>query len=90
MKIYMLINYTSKVNLQIDAGALLHLIVHKSINLHGAHSKKGEATPSHFSSRIQSMVQAFNDDKLEEPNCASAQAGDKVSIKWLTAGRIYI
>jgi hypothetical protein len=36
------------------------------------------------------VIQAFNDDKLEEPSCAFAQAGDKVAIKWLTVGGIYI
>jgi hypothetical protein len=58
--------------------------MHQLINTHGAHSRKGEASPSHFSLRIKSMIQEFNDDKMEEPNCSFAQAGDKVIIKWLT------
>jgi hypothetical protein len=40
--------------------------------MHGAHSRKGEASPSHFSLRIKNMIQAFNDDKLEEPSCTFA------------------
>jgi hypothetical protein len=36
------------------------------------------------------MIQAFNVDKMEEPNCAFAQAGDKVAIKWLMVGGICI
>jgi hypothetical protein len=56
----------------------------------GAHSRKGEVLPSHFSFENLSVIKAFNVDKLEEPSCAFAQAGDKVSIKWLMVGGICI
>jgi hypothetical protein len=36
------------------------------------------------------MIQAFNVDKLEEPNGAFTQAGDKVTIKWLMVEGICI
>jgi hypothetical protein len=73
-----------------DVGASLHLSMFQPINIHGVHSMKGEALPSHFASRIKSGIKAFNDDKLEEPSCAFAQDGDKVSIKWLIVGEICI
>jgi hypothetical protein len=51
------------------------------INTHDAHSIKGEALPSHFASRIKSVIQAFNDDNMEEPSFSFTQARDKVTIK---------
>jgi hypothetical protein len=33
--------------------------------------KGGEAPPSHFSSRIQGDIQAFNEDKMEEKDIPS-------------------
>jgi hypothetical protein len=73
-----------------DVGASPHLRTHQSINTHGAHSSKGEASPSHFGLENLSMMRVFNVDKLEKPSCAFAQARDKVSIKWLMVGRICI
>jgi hypothetical protein len=73
-----------------DAGASLHLRTHQSISTHGAHSRKVEAPPSHFSSRIKSVIHEFNDDKMEEPSFSFTQDGDKVSIKWLMVGGIFI
>jgi hypothetical protein len=35
--------------MEYDAGASLHLSTRQPINMHGAHSRKGEAPPSHFS-----------------------------------------
>jgi hypothetical protein len=58
--------------------------------MHGAHSRKGEAPPSHFSLRIKIVIQEFSDDKLEEPSFAFTHAGDKVTIKWLMVGGICI
>jgi hypothetical protein len=73
-----------------DVGASLHLSMRQLIYRHGAHSRKGEASPSHFSSRIKSVIQTFNDDKMEEPSFDFAQAGDKVAFKWLKVGGICI
>jgi hypothetical protein len=78
------------VSMEYDVGASLHLSTRQSIYTHGAHSRKGQMLPSHFASRIKSVIQAFNDDKLEEPSCAFTQDGDKVSIKWLMVGGICI
>jgi hypothetical protein len=68
-------------SMEYDAGASLHLITLHLINTHGVHSGKGEASPSHFSSRIKSVIQAFNDDNMEEPSFSFTQARDKVTIK---------
>jgi hypothetical protein len=67
-----------------DVGASLHLSTFHSIITHGAHSRKGEASHSHFSLRLKNVIYAFNDEKMEEPSCAFVQARDKVVIKWLT------
>jgi hypothetical protein len=46
----------------------------------GAHSRKERRCPLIFSSRIQGVIEALIEDKLEETNRAFAQAGDKVTI----------
>jgi hypothetical protein len=58
------------VAMEYDAGELLHLSMRQLINMHGAHSRKGEASPFDSASRIKSVIREFNVDKLEEPNCA--------------------
>jgi hypothetical protein len=78
------------VSMEYDVGASLHLSMLQSIKMHGAHSRNREASPSHFASRIKSVIQEFNEDKLEDPSCAFTQAGDKVAIKWLIVERICI
>jgi len=40
--------------------------------------------------RIQGMIQALIENKLEEPNRAFAQAGDKVAINMMTTEEICI
>jgi hypothetical protein len=50
--------------------------------------REREAPPSHSNSKIQDEIQTLIEDKLEEPNRAFAQAGDKVAInrlmkKWI-------
>jgi hypothetical protein len=49
-----------------DAGASLHLSTHQLINTHGAHSRKERHHPLIFSSRIQGVIQALIEDKMEE------------------------
>jgi hypothetical protein len=66
-----------------DARESLHLITRQLINMHGAHSRKHKHHSLIFSSRIQGMVQALSEDKLEERNCSFAQDGDKVTINRL-------
>jgi hypothetical protein len=73
-----------------DAGASLHLSTRQLINTRGAHSRKERHHPLIFSSRIQGMIQALIEDKMEEPNHAFAQAGDKVTINRLTTKWICI
>jgi hypothetical protein len=73
-----------------DAGASLHLSTRQLINTHGAHSRKERRRPLIFSSRIQGVIQALIEDKMEEPNRAFAQAGDKVTINRLTTKWICI
>jgi hypothetical protein len=52
--------------------------------------KEGEASFSHFfASKIQDVIQALTEDKLEDPNHDFAQAGDKVTINRLTT-KIYL
>jgi hypothetical protein len=52
--------------------------------------KEGEASFSHFfSSKIQDVIQALTEDKLEDPNHDFAQAGDKVTINRLTT-KLYL
>jgi hypothetical protein len=53
-----------------DAGASLHLSTRQLINTHGAHSRKERHRPLIFSSRIQGVIQALIEDKMEEPNHA--------------------
>jgi hypothetical protein len=43
-----------------------------------------------FPSKISGVIKEINADRLEEPSCAFAQVGDKVTIKWLTVGGIDI
>jgi hypothetical protein len=62
----------------------------QSDSMSDVHSRKGEASPSHFSFENMSVIKAFNIDKMEDPSCAFAQFGDKVTIKWLTVGGICI
>jgi hypothetical protein len=57
---------------------------------HGAHSRKERHHPLIFSSRIQGVIQALIEDKMEEKNHAFAQAGDKVTINRLTTKWICI
>jgi hypothetical protein len=49
----------------------------------GAHSRKERFCTLIFPLRIQGVIQALIEDKLEEPNRAFAQAGDKVAINRL-------
>jgi hypothetical protein len=70
--------------MEYDAGASLHLSTRQLINMHGAHSRKERHHPLIFSSRIQGVIQALIEDKMEEPNHAFTQAGDKVTINRLT------
>jgi hypothetical protein len=42
----------------------------------GAHSRKGEAPPSHFSFGKQIIIKEINVERLVEPGCAFAQAVD--------------
>jgi hypothetical protein len=60
------------------------------INMRGAHSRKERHHPLIFSSRIQGVIQALIEDKMEEPNHAFAQDGDKVTINRLTTEGICI
>jgi hypothetical protein len=67
-----------------DARASFHLNTHQLINTRGAHSRKERRCPLIFASRIQGVIHALIGDKMEEPNRAFAQAGDKVTINRLT------
>jgi len=46
--------------------------------------------PLIFLRRIKSVIKAFNEDNMEEPNYGFEQARDKVIMKWLMVGRIFI
>jgi hypothetical protein len=67
-----------------DVGESLHLIMHQLINTHGVHSRKERHRSLIFSSRIQGMVQALSEDKLEETNHAFVEDGDKATINRMT------
>jgi hypothetical protein len=73
-----------------DAGASLHLSMCQLIKHAWCTFKEGEASPSHFASRIQDVIQALIEDKMEEMRYAFAQAGDKVAINRLTTEGICI
>jgi hypothetical protein len=74
----------------IDPGASLHLSTHQMINTIGAHSRKGEAPPSHYAFEIEIVIKTINVVRLVDPSCAFTQDEDEVAIKWLTVGGICI
>jgi len=54
---------------------------HRSTSAHASkisRFKEGEAPPSHFSLRIQGVIQTIKDDKLEEPNSSLSLWGKLV------------
>jgi hypothetical protein len=64
---------------------------HVPTNLHSwCKFKEGEASSSRFSLRIQGMIQALIEDKMEDPNHAFIKFGDKVTINRLRAEGICI
>jgi hypothetical protein len=58
--------------------------------MRGAHSRKERCFPLIFTSIIQGVIHALIGEKLEEPDHAFTQAGDKVTINRLTAEGICI